>query len=76
MKLQLWTRAWELLKDRLIAGAEEYSAANATGVLDRIPGLMRWGIAVRDAWSQVFRIRNHRRMPVLPMTAIPTLDCR
>ncbi len=47
-------QAWELLKERLIAGAEEYSAANATGVLDRIPGLMRWGIAVRDAWKQVF----------------------
>jgi hypothetical protein len=48
------TRAWELLKDRLIVGAAEYSAANATGVLERIPGLMRWGIAVRDAWNQIF----------------------
>ena len=47
-------KAWELLKDRLIAGAEEYSSANANGVLSRIPGLMRWGIAVRDAWRQVF----------------------
>jgi len=47
--------AWELLKERLIAGAEEYPAANAIGVLDRIPGLMRWGIAVRDAWKQVFQ---------------------
>ena len=47
-------KAWQLLKDRLMAGADEYAAANATGVLDRIPGLMRWGIAVRDAWLQVF----------------------
>ena len=48
-------KAWESLKVRLIAGAQEYSAADATGVLDGVPGLMRWGIALRDAWNQVFQ---------------------
>ena len=83
------TGAWELLKDRLIAGAEEYSAANATGVLDRIPGLMRWGIAVRDAWSQVFESETiagclccddsnpYTRLPLMLAgnRGLPTLAC-
>ena len=51
-KPQALTQAWESLKARLIAGAPEYSAADATGLFDRIPGLMRWGIAVRDAWKR------------------------
>ena len=52
---------------------QEYSAANATGVLDRIPGLMRWGIAVRDAWNQVFESETIAGC-LCAMTAIPTLD--
>jgi hypothetical protein len=48
-------KAWELLKARLIAGAEEYAMANTTGVLPRIRDLLRWGIALRDAWEQVFK---------------------
>ena len=82
-------QAWELLKERLIAGAAEYSAANATGVLDRIPGLMRWGIAVRDAWKQVFESETiagclccddsnpYTRLPLILARnrGIPTLAC-
>ena len=82
-------RSWELLKTRLIAGAEEYSAANATGVLDRIPGLMRWGIAVRDAWNQVFESETvagclccddsnpYTRLPLMLAgnRGLPTLAC-
>ncbi len=82
-------QAWELLKERLIAGAEEYSAANATGILDRIPGLMRWGIAVRDAWRQVFESETivgclccddsnpYTRLPLILARnrGIPTLAC-
>ena len=81
--------AWELLKEGLIAGAAEYSAANATGVLDRIPGLMRWGIAVRDAWKQVFESETiigclcaddsnpYTRLPLILARnrGIPTLAC-
>ena len=47
-------KTWESLKHRLVGGAQEYAAAEATGLFDRIPGLMRWGVAVRDAWNQVF----------------------
>jgi hypothetical protein len=81
--------AWELLRVRLVAGAPEYSAADATGLFDRIPGLMRWGIAVRDAWKQVFESETvmgclcaddsnpYTRLPLILAVArgIPTLAC-
>lgn len=82
-------KGWESLQTRLIAGAEEYSAADATGVLRRIPGLMRWGIAVRDAWNQVFESETivgclccddsnpYTRLPLIlaKNRGIPTLAC-
>ena len=82
-------KAWESLKVRLVAAAQEYSAANAIGVLDRIPGLMRWGIAVRDAWNQVFKSETvvgclcaddsnpYTRIPLMlaKKRGIPTLVC-
>ena len=82
-------KAWELLKARLITGAKEYAAANVTGVLGRIPGLMRWGIAVRDAWTQVFKSETvvgclcaddsnpYTRIPLIlaKKRGIPTLVC-
>ncbi len=83
------TQSWESLKARLMAGAPEYSAADATGLLDRIPGLMRWGIAVRDAWNGVFESETVRgclcaddsnpysRLPLILAAnrGIPTLVC-
>ncbi len=82
-------KAWESLKVRLIAGAQEYSAAEATGLFDRIPGLLRWGIAVRDAWNQVFESETvvgclcaddsnpYTRLPLILAAnrGIPTLVC-
>ncbi len=82
-------KTWESLKLRLIAGAQEYSAAEATGLFDRIPGLMRWGIAVRDAWNQVFESETvvgclcaddsnpYTRLPLILAAnrGIPTLVC-
>jgi len=82
-------KAWNSLKVRLIAGAQEYSAAEATGLFDRIPGLMRWGIAVRDAWNQVFESETvvgclcaddsnpYTRIPLILAAnrGIPTLVC-
>ena len=47
-------QSWKRLKTRLIAGAEEFRAADAVGVLGRIPSLIRWGEAVRGAWNHVF----------------------
>ena len=50
--------SWKLLRKQLVAGAEEFSTADAVGVLGRIPALLPWGIALRDAWSQVFESEN------------------
>ena len=83
------TKAWKSLKVRLVTGAEEYAAANAIGVLGRIPELMRWGIAVRDAWNQVFTSESvlaclcaddsnpYTRLPLIlaKNRGIPTLAC-
>jgi hypothetical protein len=83
------TQSWESLKVRLIAGAPEYLAADATGLFDRIPGLMRWGIAVRDAWNGVFESETvsgclcaddsnpYSRLPMILAAnrGIPTLVC-
>ncbi len=49
---------WEHLRRRLVASSEEFMMADNAGVLARIPSLLRWGIAVRDAWSRVFQIEN------------------
>jgi hypothetical protein len=82
-------KAWESLKVRLIAGAQEYLAAEATGLFDTIPGLMRWGVAVRDAWNKVFESETvvgclcaddsnpYTRLPLILAAnrGIPTLVC-
>ncbi len=82
-------KTWDLLKTHLMAGAEEYSLANAAGMLDSIPGLLRWGIAVRDAWNQVFESENivaclcaddsnpYTRIPLILANhrGIPTVAC-
>jgi hypothetical protein len=83
------TQSWESLKLRLISGAPEYSAADATGLFDSIPGLMRWGVAVRDAWNRVFESETvigclcaddsnpYSRLPMILAAnrRIPTLVC-
>jgi len=45
---------WQDLKKHLVSQAEEYTVANAVGVLDKTPPLLRWGIAYRGAWESVF----------------------
>jgi hypothetical protein len=39
---------------QLIREAEEFNSADAIGVLRRIPDLLPWGIALRNAWSRLF----------------------
>jgi hypothetical protein len=46
--------SWNRLRKHLVDRAEEFNTADAVGVLGRIPGLLYWGIALRDAWNQVF----------------------
>ncbi len=50
--------SWNSLRKQLIGAAEEFNTADAVGVLERIPALLPWGIALRDAWSQVFESEN------------------
>jgi hypothetical protein len=50
--------AWSSLQKELVGGAEEFDMAGAAGVLGRIPALLPWGIALRDAWSRVFESEN------------------
>lgn len=50
--------SWDGLRKHLVHSAEEFKMADAVGVLGRIPALLRWGIALRDAWNQVFKSEN------------------
>jgi hypothetical protein len=82
-------KTWESFKTYLVASAEEYSLANAVGMLDNIPRLLRWGTAVRDAWNQVFKSENvvgclcaddsnpYTRIPLILASnrGIPTVAC-
>lgn len=50
--------SWARLLPVLISGAEEFAMADAAGVLARVPSLLRWCLAVRDAWDGVFAREN------------------
>jgi hypothetical protein len=50
--------SWHGLTKHLVYGAEVFNMADAMGLLGRFPALLRWGLALRDAWSQVFESEN------------------
>jgi hypothetical protein len=50
--------SWQGLKEFLISGHEEFRLAELGGVLHRIPGDLRWGIAIRNAWLNVLESHN------------------
>jgi len=50
--------SWNTLRKQLIGAAEEFNTADAVGVLERIPALLPWGVALRGAWNQVFESEN------------------
>ncbi len=50
--------SWNSLRKQLVRAAEEFDTADAVGALGRIPALLPWGIAIRDAWSRVFESEN------------------
>jgi hypothetical protein len=80
---------WERTRQELIVGFVEFKAAATTGILDAVPGLIRWGIAVRDAWSRVLKLENvvaclsaddsnpYTRIPLIlaRQRGIPALAC-
>ncbi len=45
---------WQNLKKRLTSQAKEFAAADAVGIFDVIPQLLRSGIEHRNAWLRVF----------------------
>jgi hypothetical protein len=49
---------WNALRKRLVCGAEEFDSADAVGILRRVAELLPWGIALRDAWYQLFESEN------------------
>src|SRR5262249_14019971 len=48
---------WQRLRKHLCARSEVFRTAEAE-VSGRIPALLSWGMALRDAWSQVFESEN------------------
>jgi hypothetical protein len=82
-------QGWEYLKHHLVSTSEEFRAADLTGALDRMPSLIRWGIAVRRAWQRVFERENvvgclcaddsnpYSRIPLIlaAQQGIPTIAC-
>ena len=50
--------SWNGLRKHLVHGAEEFRMADTLGVLGGVPALLRWGIALRDAWNQLFESQN------------------
>jgi hypothetical protein len=49
---------WNGLRKQLVDGADVFRTADGAGVLGRIPALLSWGIALRDAWSRLFESEN------------------
>jgi len=82
-------QGWYALKQRLVNCAEEFKIADAVGALLRIPALLRWGLAARDAWNQVLETENviaclcaddtnpYTRLPIILANKgrIPALAC-
>jgi hypothetical protein len=50
--------SWNGLRKHLARSTDVFNMADAVGLLGRIPALLRWGLALRDAWSQVFESEN------------------
>jgi hypothetical protein len=50
--------SWNGLGKHLAGSADVFRMADATGLRGQIPALLRWGLALRDAWSQVFESEN------------------
>jgi hypothetical protein len=50
--------SWNILRKHLAGAAEVFNSADAIGLLGQMPSLLRWGLALRDAWNQVFESEN------------------
>jgi hypothetical protein len=53
--------SWKKLRKHLAGADEIFSLAGANGLLGllgQVPSLLRWGLALRGAWNQVFESEN------------------
>lgn len=50
--------SWKNLRQHLVESADEFKIADADGILEQIPALLPWGIALRNAWGQLFESEN------------------
>jgi hypothetical protein len=50
--------SWNTLTRKLVQEADEFDIANRVGILTRIPALLPWGVALRNAWSKFFECEN------------------
>ena len=80
---------WSALQTHLVSAAPEFAIANSLGVFAQIPSLVRWGIALRDAWNRLFETENvvaclcaddsnpYTRIPLIlaKLRCLPTLAC-
>jgi len=80
---------WEEMKSHLLSSSDDFRAADAAGILAGARGLLRWGLAVRDAWSKVFASQHvtaclcaddfnpYSRIPVLlaKQKGLPSVVC-
>lgn len=53
-EIQCMQESWAGLRQKLIQSSEAYRVAEGAGALARMPALLNWGLAIRDAWSEVF----------------------
>jgi hypothetical protein len=50
--------SWGSLRRELVGSAGEFRSADEAGVFERMPALVAWGIAIRDAWRRIFESAN------------------
>jgi hypothetical protein len=81
--------SWTRLKAHLVTTAAEFAVADKARGLERMPGLLRWGVAVRNAWLHLFESENivgclcaddsnpYSRIPLIlaEQKSIPTVAC-
>ena len=51
-------REWDILKQRLVSRSKTFQVANVAGVFRGMPSLLRWALALRNAWERVFELQN------------------
>ncbi len=82
-------RNWTLLKKRLVDDEAIFAVAEHAGILERFDSTMRWLLAVRNAWLNVFDAENimgclcaddtnpYTRIPLLlaKSRGLPTVAC-